>query len=240
MTDTAFYHLTELDRTTWPELRDQILQFEHDAPLSEPRTYPGYPRWPLDRVSPRYWPPQDRVLRSRRCVRRLGADAPSRKMLSRLLYFSHGVHGELWRGPTPSSGGLQSMELYFVNLASGWLPAGLYHYDRAGHHLAQIASGAERLKWQAMVPSLPLVDGGALIWVLVGDGSRIEKKYGARGSRFLLLEAGHLMQNLCLLSTSLELCTVPLGGFFEREVAQAFALPATDVIAYIGVAGRQL
>src|SRR5437764_1503467 len=140
MTPDAFYALTELDRTSWPELRDQILSFEHEPSMSEPRTYPGYPRWPLDRVRARLWPPLDRVLRSRRCLRRLGTNVPPRKTLSRLLFFAHGVLDTLSRGPTPSSGGLQCLEIYLANLANGWLPNGLYHFDRAGLHLSQIAA----------------------------------------------------------------------------------------------------
>lgn len=235
MTNDAFYRLTELDRTNWPEIRDQILQFEHSESLSEPRSYPGYSRWPLDRVGARLWPPVDRVLRARRSLRRLGTDLPARKTLSRLLFFAHGVHETLSRGPVPSSGGLQSLELYLVNFSPGWLPAGLYHYDRPGHHLAQLTAGADRCHWQTIVPSLMLFEGGAMLWVLVGDGARIGKKYGPRGNRFLLLEAGHLMQNLCLLSASLGLSTVPLGGFFEKEIANAFTLPSTDLVLYLGI-----
>jgi len=231
------YRLTELDRANWPEFRDQIVHFEHDAAASEPRTYPGYPAWPLDRVGARLWPSLDRVLRSRRSVRPLGTDLPSRKTLSRLLFFAHGVHGSLQRGPTPSSGGLQCSELYLVNFTNAWLPMGLYHYDRFGHHLSQIAAHADRAQWETMIPSLPLVGGGAFVWVLVGDGARIAKKYSSRGNRFLLLEAGHLMQNLCLLSASLGMGTVPLGGCFEHEVAQRFVLPRTDLVTYVGVAG---
>jgi nitroreductase len=71
-----------------------------------------------------------------------------------------------------------------------------------------------------------------------GEGERVERKYGERGYRFLLLEAGHLMQNLCLLSASLGLMTVPLGGFFEREVAAELLLPSSDLVLYLGVCGR--
>ena len=238
MTPDAFYRLTELDRANWTELRDQVMHFSHDEPLGEPRTYPGYPRWALDRVRVRLWPSLDRVLRDRRSVRKLSTELPGKKTLSRLLYFSHGVHDTLARGPTPSSGGLQCLELFVVNLSNGWLPAGLYHYDRAGHHLSQIGVGATRYQWQSLIPSLPLVEGGALLWVLVGDGARIEKKYGPRGYRFLLLEAGHLMQNLCLVSASVGLCTVPLGGFFERDIGERFQLLGSDMVLYLGVAGR--
>ena len=42
------------------------------------------------------------------------------------------------------------------------------------------------------------------------------------------------------LSASLGLATVPLGGYFEQEIARAFALPATDLILYLGACGRAL
>jgi SagB-type dehydrogenase family enzyme len=240
MSPRTFFRLSELDRTTFPEFRDGVLRAEQEGTTHEPRSYPGYPRWPLARLRPRLWPPLDRVLRARRSVRALGTALPSRRQLSRLLQFAHGVTATQDRGPVPSAGGLQALELYAVVFEASWLPAGLYHYDRAGHHLSQFAAGAERGRWLEMVPALHLVNGGSCLWVLVGDGARVEAKYGDRGYRFLLLEAGHLLQNLCLLSASVGLATVPLGGYFEVEVARAFVLPATDVVLYTGVCGRPM
>ena len=52
-----------------------------------------------------------------------------------------------------------------------------------------------------------------------------------------MLEAGHLMQTRCLLSASLGLATVPLGGYRESAVARELALPASDVVLYLGVCG---
>jgi SagB-type dehydrogenase family enzyme len=235
----AFFRATELDRTTYPAWRDGILQAEASGAARPPgaRSYSGYPRWPLVRVRPRLWPSLERTLARRRCVNRLGAAPPSRRELSRLLLAAHGVTGADQRGPVPSAGGLQALELYLAVLAPSWLPPGLYHYDRAGHHLSQLTAGATRADLRAHVPSLDLVEGGALLWLLVGDGARVRAKYGARGLRFLLLEAGHLMQNLCLLSASLGLATVPLGGFFEADLARRLALPATDEVLYAGVVG---
>src|SRR5262245_46991107 len=99
-----------LDRTTWPEVRDQILQFTPDGPVGEPRSYPGYPRWPLLRCRPRLWPSLEKVLWSRRSSARLATSLPTRASLSRLLQFSHGVSAADGRGPTPSAGGLQALE----------------------------------------------------------------------------------------------------------------------------------
>jgi SagB-type dehydrogenase family enzyme len=235
---TTDLSLAELDATSYPEWRDRIVAEEaNGAPPAEPRSYPGYPRWSLDPVRPRLWGSLDRALARRRCHRGLSTALPPRHTLSRLLKAGHGVTGPRFAGPVPSAGGLQALELYLVALTPGWLPAGVYHYDRAGHHLSQVAAGAARGDWERLVPSLGLVRGGALLWVLVGDGRRVARKYGARGARFLLQESGHLMQNLCLLSVSLGLVTVPLGGYFERDVARQLFLPRADLVLYVGASG---
>jgi SagB-type dehydrogenase family enzyme len=230
----------ELDAASYPEFRDGIVAAEAagNAWPGTPRTYPGYPRWALDPVRPRPWGSLDRVLAARRCVRNLAVTLPTRRDLSRLLRASHGVTGSVFGGPVPSAGGLQALELYLVAFEEGWLPAGLYHYDRGGHHLSQVAPHATREDWRRRVPSLDLVRGGSVLWVLVGDGDRVARKYGGRALLFLLQEAGHLMQNLCLLSASMKLVTVPLGGYMERDIAREFQLPATDLVLYTGLCGR--
>ncbi len=229
------FRSSELDRTTYPAWRDGIVAASPD--LLPPRRYPGYPVHLLPRLRPRLWPPLDRALRLRRCVNDLAETLPPRRVLGRLLREAHGITGHDGRGPVPSAGCLQALELYLAVRTPGWVPGGLYHYDRAGHYLAELAR-LTRADLEPLVPSLQLVRGGGLLWLLVGDGARVSAKYGGRGLRFLLLEAGHLMQNLCLLSTSLGLATVPLGGYFEADLARRLGLPVTDEVLYVGVCGR--
>lgn len=230
----------ELDATSYPEWRDAIAVAEASgtARPGEPRSYPGYPCWALEPIRPRWRPALDRVFADRRCVRDLDIALPPRIELSRLLKSSHGVTGLLSAGPVPSAGGLQALELYLVTFQGGWLPAGVYHYDRAGHHLSQLGTNAERADWTRCAPALDLVRGGSILWLLVGDGERVAAKYGDRAYRFLLQESGHLMQNLCLASASLGLVTVPLGGYFEDDVARRLQLPPGDLVLYAGTCGR--
>ncbi|MBI3857764.1 MAG: SagB family peptide dehydrogenase [Planctomycetes bacterium] len=233
----AFLRDSELDRSSYPELRDRVIAFEQDPSPHETRSYPGYPETALPRCRPRPLTGLEKTLASRRCVRRLGRGLPSKRDLGRLLQFAHGVSGGEGRGPVPSSGGLQSLELYAAAFDPSWLPPGVHHYDRAGHRLSQILRRAERERWRSLVPAMDLVEGGALLWIIVGDAARIGAKYGDRGGRFLLIEAGHLMQNLCLMSASLGLSTVPLGGALEPEIARELELPETDAVLYVGLCG---
>src|SRR5438046_9130400 len=117
------------------------------------------------------------------------------------------------------------------------MPSSAFPFDRAGNYLSQLVSSASRQEWMTCVPSLAPIKGGAILFILVNDYGRVEAKYGARGLRFLLIEAGHLAQNICLLASSLGLCALPLGGFFEREIARQLVLPASDEVLYLLVCG---
>jgi SagB-type dehydrogenase family enzyme len=227
----------ELDETTFPAWRDAIAS--HAPEEHTPRSYPGYPRWPLPATKAPLLggPSLERTLAARRASGSLREELPDARTLGRVLALAHGVTGDDARGPVPSAGGLQALELYLVSWVPGWLEPGWYHFDRTAHALAQLAPGAERAAVAAIVPSLELVRGGALAWILVGDQARVARRYGMRARRFLTLEAGHLMQNLCLASHAAKLCTIPLGGFFERAIATRLHAPRTDLVLYVGVLG---
>lgn len=227
----------ELDPTSFPGWLTQLRQAEQhgQGTTQPPRRYPGYPRIELPVVSRRWWTPLDRVLTDRRSA--LPSSEPvTPANLARLLAMSHGVTGEAWRGPTPSAGGLQALELYVGVLTPGWLEPVVYHYDRSGHALERITE-MSAIEWRDLVPSLATFSNGHLLWLIVGDIQRVQPKYGPRAELFLTLEAGHLMQNLCLVSASLQRTTVPLGAFYEAAVARRMGLLPTDRILYLGLFG---
>jgi SagB-type dehydrogenase family enzyme len=222
--------MSELDKTNYPAFIQALSQAALES--EGPRRYPGYPTISLPRGE-RKWVPQslEKALLKRRRMGRLPVELPPAKSLAHVLRYAHSVCAEGGRGPTPSAGGLQALELYLLSFGEGWLAPGGYHYDRAGHLLTSHFSGAERCQIeQDWVPSLSTVEGGSLVWILVGDLARVEQKYTHRASQFLLLEAGHLMQNLCLLCP-----TVPLGAFFEQALKVAFRLRPTDLVLYAGI-----
>lgn len=228
---------TELDETNYPAFRDHI-RAEESAPIEhEPRHHYGYPRISLEKPAPRRLTPLDGVLTRRRSRRALESGPPNSRDLARLLWFAHGAHVSDGRGPTPSSGKLNALELYLASFEASWLPQAIHHYDRGEHCLWEVAPSASRKDWLRDVPSLAQCEGGALLWILVADFARVERKYGHRATKLLMLEAGHLMQNLCLLSESIGHTTLPFGGFFERAMARRARLHTTDSVLYVGLFG---
>lgn len=226
----------ELDETTFPAWRDALAA--HEPGAVEPRSYPGYPRVALPVVKPRrFGMTLERALATRRSAIAL-VDAPIElATLARIVHLAHGVSGDHARGPVPSAGGLQALELYLASWQPGALAPGWYHFDRIGHALSGIVDGAARDAIATIVPSLAALTGGAVLWIVAGDRSRVAARYTSRADRFLAQEAGHLMQNLCLAATACELVTVPLGGYFERAVARTLHLPRHDRVLAIGVCG---
>ena len=64
-------------------------------------------------------------------------------------------------------------------------------------------------------------------------------KYGDRGYRYALLEAGHLVQNLNLAAVALGIGTVNLGGFYDDELAGLLRIdPETEICLYASACGR--
>ena len=142
---------THLDEPRFAEWLETIARFDASATSFAPRTYPGYPRHQLAKIRSGIPHSLDDALRARRCNSNLSPKAIDPHTLSRILFFAHGITGDAHRGPVPSAGGLQAVELYLAPLAEGWLPSGSYHYDRAGHFLSRLDDGAA---WAAYLNTL--------------------------------------------------------------------------------------
>lgn len=118
----------------------------------------------------------------------------------------------------PSAGARYPLEIYIIPLRVEGLEGGVYHYNVKENSLEELymqnmdgwileATGGEN--WICDANFLVIITG-------VPDRSRI--KYGERGFRYMLIETGHLAQNICLLSDSFGLETCPIGGFIESKI----------------------
>lgn len=65
-------------------------------------------------------------------------------------------------------------------------------------------------------------------------------KYGERGLRYLLLDAGHICQNLLLAAEALNLAACPVAAFFDWEMNELLNLDGEEeTVLYLAPVGEK-
>lgn len=185
----------------------------------------------------------DRVLRQRSSCRRFSPEPIERPELGTLLYSAYGVldtidlWGEFCERPVPSGGGLYPLELYVLCQRVRGLEGGVYHYVPLGHRLEVVRPDPlpSHLTSEMFLGQPYLVKAAAFV-LITAVVQRSLWKYEDRGYRYILLEAGHVAQNLNLCAEGLELASLNLGGFFDEDIMALLKLDQDREIVLYGVA----
>lgn len=186
--------------------------------------------------------PLAKALRVRRTERSFGPDEITLRQLATLLNAAYGVThpaGSDDQQPlrtVPSGGALYPLEVYVVLGRVQELEPGLYHLDPLRHALEVLSSNTSPLRALQEAAVYPeIVAGCAATLVVTGMFWRSRFKYGLRAYRFILLEAGHLAQNVLLMCEALGLAAVPLGGFYDRLVDELLGVDGVNESALYAV-----
>jgi SagB-type dehydrogenase family enzyme len=126
--------------------------------------------------------------------------------------------------PVPSAGGYYPLSLFAVTTAVIGLPDGLHRYDPWQHELLTLRSGPARTEADACLLAPQFLEGANVLLFLAAALDPMLAKYGPRGYRYLLLEAGHTAQNLCLAAIEQQLAALCVGGFFDHAVNRLLGL----------------
>jgi SagB-type dehydrogenase family enzyme len=223
----------------------QPVQHSHD------RRYPLTPTVPLPKpVIP------DRsfgeVIRARRSARDFGGDALGLPDLSALLFGAIGETGHLAvtdgdppvtasLRTIPSAGALHPTGLFAAILKEGAVARGVYHYDVPGHAL-ELVRTLGTAECQTLLRSFPIhpavvnLTNAAALFFISSIFWRARAKYGPRGYRYCLQEAGAACQSLNLTAVALGLAHVVLGGFYDDEVHALLEIDGIDQAVITSVA----
>lgn len=212
-----------------------------DAEGIDWKEYDRYPQHPLPTHLPADASFADVLLR-RRSRREFDGRALSKGELGSLLMAACGVTSPKGFRTAPSGGGLYPIEAYVLRLIGDRdLPSGIYHYNIRKHLLEAIPSkdSADAPRVSRILLRDALIERAAAVIVLTGVFDRTRIKYGERGYRYILFEAGHIMQNLLLATRVLGLGGYPVGGFIDEEMDRLLGLDGKEERAlYCGVIGR--
>lgn len=194
---------------------------------------------PLPPVGPRESCGLERAISRRETSRTFAPGATlSRDAFARLLAFScgqttsaGGPRPRVTRRAQPSAGATYPLEVYaLVRRVAGVAP-GVYRYDPRGHGLVPLRPGHSPAALAAWTMGQPYVAGASAVFAVAGFTERVRGRYGARGYRYMLLEAGHVAQNVCLLAADYGLGVVPVGGFIDAAVNRLLGLNDTTQVA---------
>lgn len=181
------------------------------------------------------------TMAKRRSRRDFAASPLGLDTVAALLFHAAGTTDGRQLRICPSAGGLYPLETYLVAFNVGGLDAGLYHFDVRGFGLHQISRADYRPQVLKAVYIPEALKHASAVVVLSGVFGRSKIKYGERAYRFVLLEAGHAMQNLCLAATALGIGACPVGGFVDDVLNDLLDLDGVDeaplYAAILGIPG---
>lgn len=185
------------------------------------KTYPRLPKIALSRFHPdgkNFY----ELIKGRSSLRDFQKRGMSLDELSHLLEFSCGIttREEKQKRVHPSGGARYPIEIYPLVIRNGVdINAGIYHYNIDEHSLDILPQSVneENLDHYFLYE---WVKQSSVVLLLTAVFSRSQMKYGERGYRYILLEAGHIGQNIYLTSEALGLKCCALGGTIDTKIEQ--------------------
>ena len=210
-----FHHHSKKLNTHIPQKREE---WPDDWKTTYYKTYPRLPKIALPLVRP---PEADifATITKRQSHRKLSQGLTFDE-ISILLKYGAGIVREdshMKVRAYPSGGARYPLELYILITAGNEIGSGLYHYDLRAHALTCIFPRVfQKGDLEAMFVDQWIQEAGAII-LTTAIFERTQNKYGERGYRFVLMDAGEINQNLYLICSALSLKCCAIGIARESD-----------------------
>jgi len=224
---------------------------------SDPQSWPKewreiehkeYPRLPKIKLPRSFLPlvPLEKALSARHATREYD---PGRNLsleeLSTLLHYSAGTRPRKKetddiRRFYPSGGARYPLEIYPVIQKVDGIKPGVYHYNVKEHLLENLSNEKEDLELIREGLLYPWSRDAAVFFFITAVWERNFIKYKDRGYRIILMEAGHLAQNLSLLCAALKIDCCNSVGFHNERINEVLALEnEIEDSLYLFITGKQ-
>lgn len=211
--------IESLDPKKWPESWRKVYS----------KSYLRLDRISLQRRVPLLSEALGKVLLSRKSDRDFKTGKLGLKKLSSLLYYSAGVlplHSS-WDYSHrfyPSAGARYPLEVYLFIKEVESLSSGVYHYNVKEQSVELLWKSKEAVEEVLGGTGQEWVSKSKLVIALSVVFERTEIKYGPRAYRYVLIESGHLSQNIYLVGKALNLKICSIGGFVDDKINRVLDL----------------
>ncbi len=214
--------------------------------IVEVSPFKRYPK--ADKIElPRAWDLEEAriipILQNRRSLRKYSSENLTLGELSFMLWASQGTTAQagkyLFR-TAPSGGALYPVETYLSVHRVEDLEPGLYHFDSELFQLERLTqlSVGEQLASACLNQKFIASSAVSFIWSCVYH--RNMNKYRDRGLRYILLDAGHICQNLLIGAEALGCGGCPVAAFFDDELNSILDIdPERETALYLASVGKK-
>lgn len=155
--------------------------------------------------------------------------------LSDILFYSNGVTetrtypgGQIQLRAAASAGALYPNDLYVAAIAIKGLTSGLYYYHPANHSLIRIGDQGSFPTLTIASPNSDLLKNTSAIIIMSAYFDRSVWKYHDRSYRYVLPDAGHILGNLAVAATAMNIPFVTNGLFDDEKMEKALNLSTND------------
>jgi SagB-type dehydrogenase family enzyme len=226
--------------------RDSIKRMVRPA-IAEVSTFKKYPD--AERIElPRDWTLKEArispLLQNRRSLRKYLMEPITLGELAFMLWASQGVtakSGNYSFRTAPSGGALYPVETYFsANLVED-LDPGLYHFDIENFALDKICADDQAEAVAAACMNQKFMARSAVTFIWSAVFRRSMSKYGNRGMRYVLLDAGHICQNILIAAEAISSGGCPVAAFYDDEMNNLLGLDGSEeTVIYAASIGKKI
>lgn len=182
----------------------------------------------------------EEAIANRRSERSYSSEGLPLSVISQLVWAAQGVTGpDEQKRAAPSAGALYPLEVYVVVGDLSDLDPGVYHYLPLSHELELVSEGRLMEDLARVALGQMFIAEAPVNIVITGDYSVTAQKYGDRARQYVHLEAGHVAENLFLQAVSLDLNTVTVGAFQEKDLKELLNIPEDETPLYIMPVGKK-
>jgi SagB-type dehydrogenase family enzyme len=178
--------------------------------------------------------PVEQAIMTRRSIRSYQDTALTPGELGQLLWSAQGITdpNEGLRA-SPSAGAVYPLEMYVATID------GVFHYHAKEHALSTHLDEDVRAQLRKASLDQEMVEKAPAIFVFASYNDRMIAKYGAEwAEQYILLEVGHVAQNMLIQAESMGLAGVPVAAYSEEQVADILKLPDNPRIYYLQPMGH--
>lgn len=192
--------------------------------IIEVSPFKRYPQ--ADKVElPRKWDLEESriipLLQNRRSLRKYSSEPVSISELSFMLWASQGITAQagkyLFR-TAPSGGALYPIETYLSIHRIEGIEPGLYHFDPELFMLERLTNLSVGEQVASACLNQRFISSSAVTFIWTSIFHRNLNKYRDRGLRYILLDAGHICQNLLIGAEAVGCGGCPVAAFFDDEL----------------------